>query len=123
VGYVEREAFAAAVLVARMEDQALDRAPVWDDLTTFDGHPWRGRVDLVAAGFPCQPSSHAGQRLGTADERWLWPHVARVVREVGPSLVFIENVPGLLSVNGGVAAVAFLALAQRAGLLDSDGSS
>lgn len=101
VGYVEREAFAAACLVARMEDQTLDPAPVWDDLTTFDGRPWRGRVGLVSAGFPCQPASHAGQRLGTGDERWLWPHVARVVREVGPRLVFIENVPGLLSVNGG----------------------
>lgn len=55
VCFVEREAFAAATLVARMEDEALDQAPVWDDLTTFDGRPWCGVVDLVAAGFPCQP--------------------------------------------------------------------
>src|SRR5215471_12040185 len=103
VGYVERDAYAAASLVARMGDAALDRAPVWDDLTTFDGHPWRGRVDLVSAGFPCQPASTAGARRGTDDDRWLWPDVSRVVRAVDPGLVFIENVPGLLSVNGGAA--------------------
>lgn len=100
VGFVERDAFAAACLVARMEEQALDPAPVWDDLTTFEGGAWRGRVDLVAAGFPCQPWSNAGQRRGTDDERWLWPAVARVVREVGPRYVFLENVRGLL--RGGI---------------------
>lgn len=103
VGYVERDAYAAATLVARMEDEALDLAPVWDDLSTFDGHPWRGRVDLVSAGFPCQPASTAGRRRGTDDERWLWPEVVRVVRAVGPRLLFVENVPGLLTVNGGAA--------------------
>lgn len=96
VVYVEREAYAAAALVARMEDEALDPAPVWDDLVTFDGRPWRGVVDLVTAGFPCQPWSVAGQRKGTADERWLWPDILRIIREVDPSLVFLENVPGLL---------------------------
>jgi DNA (cytosine-5)-methyltransferase 1 len=101
VGYVERDAYAAAVLVARMEDQALDRAPVWDDLATFDGRPWHGRVDLLSAGFPCQPSSSAGARKGTDDERWLWPDIARVIEAVEPRLVFVENVPGLLTVNRG----------------------
>lgn len=96
VVYVEREAYAAAALVARMEDAALDPAPVWDDLVTFDGRPWRGVVDLVTAGFPCQPWSVAGQRKGTADERWLWPDIVRIIREVDPRLVFLENVPGLL---------------------------
>lgn len=101
VGAVEREAFAAAVLVARMEDSSLEAAPIWDDLATFDGRPWRGAVDLVTAGFPCQPVSSAGQRLGDADVRWLWPDVARVVREVEPSLVFVENVPDLVTWGGG----------------------
>jgi DNA (cytosine-5)-methyltransferase 1 len=100
VGYVERDTYAAAILVARMADQALDSAPVWDDLATFDGRPWRGRVGLISAGFPCQPSSSAGDRRGTADERWLWPHIERIVAEVEPALVFIENVPGLLTVDG-----------------------
>lgn len=62
VGHVERDAYAAAILVARMEDAALDCAPVWDDVATFDGRPWRGAVDIVTAGYPCQPFSVAGTR-------------------------------------------------------------
>lgn len=50
VCFVERDAHAASVLVARMQDGALPQAPIWDDLSTFDGRPWRGRVDLVTAG-------------------------------------------------------------------------
>ena len=94
---VEHEAYACAVLAARMEDQALDDAPIWTDLQTFDGKPWRGIVHLISSGFPCQPWSMAGERKGTDDERWLWPDVARVIREVEPRWVFLENVPGLLS--------------------------
>jgi DNA (cytosine-5)-methyltransferase 1 len=97
VAHIERDPFAAAVLVARMEDQVLGQALVWADLCTFDGRPWRGRVDLVTAGFPCQPWSAAGRRQGTADDRWLWPDVARIVADVGPRLVLLENVPGLLA--------------------------
>ncbi len=92
VGYVEREAYAAAALVARMENKALDPAPVWDDLTTFDGQTWRGVVDILTAGYPCQPFSVAGRRLGEADPRHLWPHVARIIRECDPPIVFLENV-------------------------------
>lgn len=96
VCYIEREAFCAATLVARMEDKTLDSAPVWDDLTTFDGNPWCGTVDLVAGGFPCQPWSVAGKRQGTADDRWIWDDFQRVVGEIQPAFVFIENVPGLV---------------------------
>src|SRR6056297_1581926 len=92
VGHVERDAYAAAILVARMEDAALDRAPVWDDVATFDGRPWRGAVDIVTAGYPCQPFSVAGKRRGADDPRHLWPHVARIVREIQPPFVFLENV-------------------------------
>ncbi|QOV92990.1 DNA cytosine methyltransferase [Novosphingobium sp. ES2-1] len=92
VGYIEREAFAAAALVARMEDKTLDPAPVWDDINTFDGRPWRGLVDVLTAGYPCQPFSVAGRRLGEADPRHLWPHVARIIRECDPPIVFLENV-------------------------------
>ena len=101
VCYVERESFAASVLVARMEDSSLDKAPVWSDLTTFDCAPWRGSVDFVVAGFPCQPVSVAGRRKGEGDERWIWEHVIRVVREVGCRYVFLENVAGLLSMGCG----------------------
>lgn len=95
VCYVERDAYAASVLLARMEDKALERAPVWDDITTFDARPWSGVVDLVAAGFPCQPWSMAGKRKGVDDARWIWPDIARIVSECEPGLVFLENVPGL----------------------------
>lgn len=96
VCHVEREAHAAATLVARMEDKALDQAPIWDDLESFDGTAWSGRVDLLTAGFPCQPFSTAGKHQGVCDDRWLWPEIARVVREVGPSFIVLENVPGLV---------------------------
>ncbi|MRH22247.1 DNA cytosine methyltransferase [Rhodovulum strictum] len=92
VGHVERETFAAATLVARMEDASLDRAVVWDDVGTFDGRPWRGAVDIVTAGYPCQPFSVAGKRRGADDPRHLWPHVARIIGEVEPPFVFLENV-------------------------------
>ena len=92
VGHVERETYAAAILVARMEEAALDQAPVWDDVASFDGRPWRGAVDIVTAGYPCQPFSVAGKRRGTDDPRHLWPHVARIVDEVEPPFIFLENV-------------------------------
>ena len=92
MGHVERETYAAASLVARMEDAALDHAPLWDDIASFDGRPWRGAVDIVTAGYPCQPFSVAGKRRGADDPRHLWPHVARIIGEVEPPFVFLENV-------------------------------
>lgn len=99
VAFVEREAHAAATLVARMADQALDQAPVWDDLRSFDGRAFRGRVHLVSAGYPCQPFSYAGRRGGDEDPRHLWPQVARIVDEVQPEWVWCENVEGHLSLG------------------------
>lgn len=99
VCHVERDAFAAACLVARMEDAALDAAPVWDDLKTFDGRRWRGVVDIVTAGYPCQPFSLAGKRLGVLDERHLWPDVLRIIGEVQPGCVFLENVAAHLGMG------------------------
>lgn len=97
VCYVEREAFCAELLATRIEDEALDDAPIWSDLGTFDGAAWRGCVDLVVGGFPCQEVSVAGARRAQDGERWLWGEFARVIRDVRPRLVFLENVPGLLS--------------------------
>jgi DNA (cytosine-5)-methyltransferase 1 len=92
---VEREAFAIANMVAQMEAGAVAQAPIWTDVTTFDGKPWRGRVDILTGGPPCQPFSTAGKRKHTDDERWIWADVARIIGEVRPGVVFLENVPGL----------------------------
>lgn len=90
VCYVEREAYPAAVLAARMGEGVLAPAPVWDDISTFDGRRWRGCVDIVSAGFPCRPWSTASR--GRRVEQSLWPECLRVIREAGPSIVFCENV-------------------------------
>ncbi len=69
------------------------------DVRVFPASDWKGRVDIIHAGFPCQPHSVAGKRKGHADDRNLWPEVVRVVGEIRPPLVFLENVPGIIS-NG-----------------------
>ena len=96
VCYVEREAYAVVHLVKAMEAGVMDSAPVWDDLATFDGEPWRGKVDWIIGGIPCQPHSVAGPKLGADDDRDLWPDATRVIRAVRPHAVFIENVAGIL---------------------------
>jgi len=101
VCYVERDPYCVDVLKQRMADGLLHDAPIWDDCRTFDGKPWRGLVDVISAGFPCQPFSVAGASKADADDRNGWPWVARIVREVGPRYVFLENVPGLLAASHG----------------------
>lgn len=100
VCYIEREVFAAANLVARMGEGRLDHAPVWSDLATFDARPWAGLVDCITGGYPCQPFSVAGKQRAHEDERHLWPHVARLVRELAPRLVCFENVANHLVLGG-----------------------
>ena len=98
VCFVEREAYAAAVLAARMAEGALASAPVWGDVCTFDGRPWRSVVDCVTGGFPCQDISLAGKGAGIEGERsGLWKEYARIVGEVRPRFVFVENVAALAS--------------------------
>ena len=98
--YVEREAPAAAQLVCLMEAAALDPAPIWSDVATFDGRPWRGVLDLITAGIPCQPYSVAGARRAGDDPRDLVGHLARIVGEARPALVLVENVPDFVSLGG-----------------------
>jgi len=89
---VEIDAYCRKVLAARQADGWLPKFPIYEDVREFDGKPWRGRVDVVAGGFPCQPWSTAGKRKGTDDPRHLWPEMARIVEEVRPRYVFAENV-------------------------------
>jgi len=110
---VERDPYAAAVLAARQNDGSLSPFPIWDDVCTFDGLPWRGRVDVISGGFPCQDISVAGRGTGIAGERsGLWREFARIIREVGPRYVFVENSPaltlrGLDTVLGDLAALGY----------------
>lgn len=92
--YVERELYGAATLAARMEAGELAPAPIWDDLGSFDGRPFRGKVDCIASGDPCQPNSVAGKRAGSDDDRWLIDQVLRVVDECRPHRFLRENVTG-----------------------------
>jgi DNA (cytosine-5)-methyltransferase 1 len=78
-----------------------DGAPIFDDIFDFSEKPFRGIVDIVTGGFPCQPFSAAGKRKGRADERHLFPEMLRVIREVKPRWVVAENVRGLLSIESG----------------------
>lgn len=100
---VEWDAYARRVLLARQRDGVLPRFPVWDDVQTFDGKPWRGRVDVVAGGFPCQDISAAGKGAGIDGQRsGMWRHMARIVGEVRPRYVLVENSPILTSRGLGV---------------------
>lgn len=93
---IEVEPYPREVLLRRQRDGVLPLFPIWDDAKTFDGRPWRGLVDVVTAGFPCPPFSVAGKQLGDDDPRNLWPDVARIIGEVGPDFVLLENVAALL---------------------------
>ncbi len=99
VAYVEVEAFACANLVAKIEENKLDAAPIWTNLKTFNGEPFRDRVHLITGGYPCQPFSHAGQRKGADDPRHLWPYILEHIRTIRPVWCFFENVSGHLSLG------------------------
>lgn len=100
--YVEIEPEPRAVLEAAQAAGYFHPAPIWDDIKRFSGIPWRGIVDTLIAGYPCQPFSQAGQRRGEDDPRHLFPHVARIARELGPGLryIFLENVAGHVTLGG-----------------------
>ena len=99
VAYVEIEAFAIANLVKKMEDGELAPAPIWTDIKTFPSHLFRGTVDLITGGYPCQPFSAAGKRLGKEDPRHLWPFIDHHIATINPGRVFFENVEGHISLG------------------------
>ena len=94
---VEWEPYPACVLAARQNDKILPPFPIWDDVQTFDGKPWRGIVDVVSGGFPCQDISSAGRGAGIEGSRsGMWKHMARIIGEVRPRFAFVENSPMLV---------------------------
>ena len=123
IAAVEIEDYPRRVLLQRQADGLLPRFPIWDDICTFEGKPWRGKVDIVTGGFPCQDISAVGKGDGLEGERsGLWKEMARVIREVGPRFVFVENSPmltsrGLGAVLGDLASMGFDA---RWGVLGAD---
>lgn len=115
VCYVEREAYAAAVLAARIESGALDPAPVWSDVCTFDARRWHGAVDCIVAGFPCQDLSVAGRRAGLDGARsGLFFEVLRIADDSGAELIVLENVAGIASATASVVDEAEGDLEERA---------
>jgi DNA (cytosine-5)-methyltransferase 1 len=101
VGYVEYNEYCQKVIRQRILDGILDEAPIFGDIRTFisEGYAesYTGLVDVVTAGFPCQPFSSAGKKLGEDDPRNMWPQTIDIIRRVRPRFAFLENVPGLLA--------------------------
>ena len=105
VCYVEGETFAVASTIEKMEKGILHEAPIWSNVETFNGSIWRGKVDFISAGFPCQPFSRAGKQEKTKDERWLWHDIIRIIDEVRPSFIFLENVSAFTNSKRGMSTV------------------
>ena len=99
LAFVEIESFAIANLVNKMETDRLAPTPIWSDIKTFPAKIFRGQVDILTGGYPCQPFSVAGLKRGEEDPRHLWPYIKKIIEECKPRWVFFENVEGHLS-NG-----------------------
>lgn len=97
VGFCEIDSFCQNVIRKHYPD-----AKIFPDIKTLNPAAI-GPVDLITAGVPCQPASHAGKRKGEADDRWLWPRTLEIVFALQPRYAILENVPGLLSLQGGMA--------------------
>ena len=91
VAFCENDKFCQKVLAKHWPD-----VPIHNNIEELDGREYKGTVDLVCGGFPCQPFSVAGQQRGKEDDRALWPEMLRVIREVEPSWVIGENVVGII---------------------------
>ena len=97
---VENDEYARSVLLARQNDGRFAPFPVWDDVRTFDGRPWRGVVGVCTGGFPCQDIAACGKGAGiNGSKSGLWREMARIIEEVQPRIVFVENSP-MLTVRG-----------------------
>jgi DNA (cytosine-5)-methyltransferase 1 len=97
IAYCEIETFAIQNLVEKIEAGQMDEAPIWSNLETFPFKEFRGCVDILSGGIPCQPFSNAGLKAGIEDERHLYPFIAEGIKQCRPSILFFENVEGMFS--------------------------
>lgn len=101
IGYVEINDYCQRIIAQRIKDGILDSAPIFCDIRSFIGEgyagSYKGLVDVITAGFPCQPFSIAGKKQGEDDPRNMWPETIECVRIIQPRYVFLENVSGLLA--------------------------
>ena len=97
IAYSEIEDYAILNLVEKIEKGRLHKAPIYTNLKTFPFGKFRGQVDILSGGFPCQPFSVAGAKKATEDPRHLFPYIAEGIRECQPRVVFLENVEGIIS--------------------------
>lgn len=96
IAYCENDRFAQGVILSRISDLSLPDAGIWDDVTTLKGRDLHSSVDIIYGGFPCQDISSAGARVGLEGKRsGLFFEVTRLVRELRPTFVFLENVPDI----------------------------
>lgn len=95
--YVEWDLQCRKVLRARMADGTLHKAPIYNDVREFNGKEWKGNIDIITGGFPCQPFSFAGKQKGENDERNMWPATIKVLSETNADFALFENVRGLLA--------------------------
>ena len=115
IGACEIEQYPRNVLLARQRDGHLPQFPIWDDVATLDGNPWRGAVDVLCGGFPCQDISAAGKGAGITGARsGLWKEYARLIDEMRPRFVFAENSPLLRTRGLGVVLEDLAALGYNA---------
>jgi len=100
IGYVEADEYCQRLIRRRIDDGILPEAPIFGDIRAFirEGYAeaYQGMVDVLTAGFPCQPFSVAGRRRGERDDRNLWPETIECIRLVRPEWCLLENVPGLV---------------------------
>lgn len=95
IAYCEIDRYAQSVLLSRIADEQLPRAPIWNDITSLNG-TMLPSIDIIYGGFPCQDISVAGNGIGLAGERsGLFFHIARLVKETNPRFIFLENVPAI----------------------------
>ena len=100
IGACEIMPYPRNVLLARQRDGILPSFPIWDDVATLDGNPWRGSVDVLCGGFPCQDISTQGANHGAkkgidGDRSGLWREYARLINEMRPRFIFAENSPNI----------------------------